>query len=40
MRTIKFRGKRKEYNKDWNPSEWKYGNLLNECSIGEVGIGL
>ena len=39
-REIKFRGLRKEYNKDWHQSKWYYGNLLNNCTIGEVGIGL
>ena len=40
MREIKFRGLRKEYNKDHHDSKFVYGNLLNECSIGDVGIGL
>ena len=40
MREIKFRGLRKEYDPEYKHDKWKYGNLLNECSIGEVGIGL
>ena len=40
MREIKFRGKRVKYNPDWHESEWYFGNLLNECTIGEVGAGL
>ena len=39
-REIKFRGLRTKYNPEWHESPFKYGNLLNECSIGEVGIGL
>ena len=40
MREIKFRGIREEYNPDWHESIFKYGNLLNENSIGDVGYGL
>jgi len=40
MRQIKFRGKRVEYNPQHHNSEWVYGNLLNDKSIGEVGEGL
>ena len=34
MRQIKFKAKRID------DKGWKSGNLLNECTIGEVGIGL
>ena len=40
MRPIKFRGLRVEYNKEYGQTPWKYGNLLNNTSIGEVGEGL
>ena len=40
MRTIKFRGLRKNYNPEYGQSEWKYGNLLNNQTIGEVGSNL
>jgi len=40
MRTIKFRGLRVEYKKEYGQTPWKYGNLLNNTSIGEVGEGL
>jgi len=39
-REIKFRGIREEYNPSWNQSIFKYGNLLNNNSIGEVGYDL
>lgn len=39
-RIIKFRGLREEYNSAWHESEWVYGNLLNNNSIGEVGYDL
>ena len=40
MRTIKFRGIREEYNPDWHDSIFKFGNLLNSNSIGEVGCDI
>lgn len=40
MRTIKFRGKRKNWNPEYGQSEWMLGNLLNDKSIGEVGYGM
>ncbi len=39
-REIKFRGIREEYNPAWHQSIFKYGNLLNSNSIGEVGYDL
>ena len=39
-REIKFRGIREEYNPSWHQSIFKYGNLLNNNSIGEVGYDL
>lgn len=39
-REIKFRGVREEYNPAWHQSIFKYGNLLNANSIGEVGHDL
>lgn len=39
MREIKFRGKRKNFSPTFQ-NEWIYGNLLNNCTIGEVGAGL
>ena len=39
-REIKFRGIREEYNPAWHQSIFKYGNLLNLNSIGEVGYDL
>jgi len=39
-RKIKFRGIREEYNSVWHQSVFKFGNLLNENSIGEVGWDL
>ena len=39
-RIIKFRGLRKNYNPEYKQGKWEYGNLLNECSIGEVGAYL
>ena len=38
MREIKFRGLR--VHTEHHDNSWKFGNLLNEGSIGEVGIGL
>ena len=40
MKTIKFRGKRKNWNPDYGQPEWKFGNLLNNTSIGEVGYDM
>lgn len=40
MRDIKFRGIREEYNPKWHESIFRFGNLLNNNSIGEVGYGL
>lgn len=40
MREIKFRGIRLEYNPDWHKSIYRFGNLLNNNSIGEVGYDL
>lgn len=39
-REIKFRGIREEYNSVYHDSVFKYGNLLNANSIGEVGYDL
>lgn len=39
-REIKFRGIREEYNPALHQSIFKYGNLLNVNSIGEVGCDL
>ena len=39
-RKIKFRGIREEYNPAWHPSIFRFGNLLNNNSIGEVGYDL
>lgn len=38
MRTIKFRGIRVK--SEYHGNSFKYGHLLNDCSIGEVGVGL
>ena len=40
QRIIKFRGIREEYNPAWHQSKFKFGNLLNNNSIGEVGYDL
>jgi uncharacterized phage protein (TIGR01671 family) len=40
MREIKFRGIREEYNPAWHQSIFRFGNLLNNNSIGEVGCDL
>lgn len=40
MREIKFRGLRAEYRPEYGHDKWKYGNLLNAQSIGEVGADL
>ena len=37
-REIKFRGLRVE--PQYHQSKWKFGNLLNDKSIGDVGYGL
>jgi len=39
-RKIKFRGIREEYNPAWHQSIFRFGNLLNNNSIGEVGYDL
>lgn len=39
-RQIKFRGIREEYNPAWHQSIFRFGNLLNNNSIGEVGYDL
>lgn len=39
-REIKFRGLRVNYTPIYGQSKWMYGNLLNNCSIGEVGYDL
>jgi uncharacterized phage protein (TIGR01671 family) len=39
-REIKFRGIREEYNPNWHQSTFKFGNLLSNNSIGEVGSDL
>lgn len=39
-REIKFRGIREEYNPAWHQSIFRFGNLLNNNSIGEVGYDL
>ncbi len=39
-REIRFRGLLKEYNPAYHQSKWRYGNLLNPFSIGEVGANL
>ena len=39
-REIKFRGIREEYNPAWHQSVFRFGNLLNSNSIGEVGYDL
>lgn len=39
-REIKFRGLRVKYEKGWHDSAFKYGNLLNVDTIGEVGAHL
>ena len=42
MREIKFRGLRlkKDYNSSFHDSKFKFGNLLNNQTIGEVGSNL
>ncbi|MDY0198536.1 MAG: YopX family protein [Tenuifilaceae bacterium] len=39
-REIKFRGIREKYNSAWHRSIFRFGNLLNNNSIGEVGYDL
>ena len=39
-RQIKFRGIREEYNPAWHQSIFRFGNLLNNNSIGDVGYDL
>lgn len=39
-RIIKFRGIRKNWNPEYSQDQFRYGNLLNTTSIGDVGYGL